>query len=396
MAEFVMPILGADMTEGIVVAWRKQPGERVERGEIIVEVETDKATVEVESFLAGVVEQLLVGEGAKVPVGTPLALVRVDREAAATSRAPAAPKLGAPQAGPTTTRARPSLSVGDHAPHPTAGARVRVSPAARKLAEERGIDLASIVGTGPEGRITREDVERGATGSADLPVDSAAERQTRMRQAIAVAMSRSAREIPQFHITRDIDMSVAITWLTAENEKRRVADRLLYAPLLIKATALALREVPELNARWSQNGVELLPMINVGVAISLRSGGLVAPALSDTDHRTLDDLMSASRDLVLRARAGRLRSSEISDPTITVTSLGESGADAVFGLIYPPQVALVGFGRLVEKPWAEGGLVESRLVVSSTLTADHRVIDGHRGSVFLVSLDRLLQEPEKL
>jgi len=173
-------------------------------------------------------------------------------------------------------------------------------------------------------------------------------------------------------------------------------DRLLYAPLLIKATALALRKVPELNGRWSQDGVELLPAINVGVAISLRGGGLVAPALLGADHRALDELMSASRDLVQRARTGRLRSSEITDPTITVTSLGETGADAVYGLIYPPQVALVGFGRLMEKPWAEGGQITSRPVITSTLTADHRVIDGHRGSVFLEFLDRLLQEPEKL
>jgi pyruvate dehydrogenase E2 component (dihydrolipoamide acetyltransferase) len=217
-----------------------------------------------------------------------------------------------------------------------------------------------------------------------------------MRQAIAAAMSRSAREIPHFHITRDIDMSRAIEWLAAENEKRRVADRLLYAPLLIKATALALRKAPELNGRWLQDRVERLPTINVGVAISLRGGGLVAPALLDTDHRTLDDLMTSSRDLVQRARAGRLRSSEITDPTITLTSLGETGADAVFGLIYPPQVALVGFGRLMEKPWSEGGQVTSRPVITSTLTADHRVIDGRRGSVFLEVLGRLLQEPEKL
>jgi pyruvate dehydrogenase E2 component (dihydrolipoamide acetyltransferase) len=209
-------------------------------------------------------------------------------------------------------------------------------------------------------------------------------------------MSRSAREIPHFHITRDIDLSRASVWLSAENEGRRVADRLLLAPLLIKATALALREVPELNARWSLDGVQQLPTINVGVAISLRGGGLVAPALARTDKKSLDDLMTSSRDLVQRARAGRLRSSEITDPTITVTSLGETGADAVYGLIYPPQVALIGFGRPIEKAWAEAGQITSRLAITATLTADHRVIDGHRGSVFLAALDRLLQEPDKL
>jgi pyruvate dehydrogenase E2 component (dihydrolipoamide acetyltransferase) len=395
MAEFLMPILGADMTEGTVVAWRKQPGERVEPGEIIVEVETDKATVEVESFLAGVVEGLLVEEGTKVPVGTPLATVRLDGESAGTTREPAVTRPGVPPPAPTPERGAMPSPPPSQAPRPAAGARVRASPAARKLAEERGIDLAGVTGTGPDGRITREDVEGAAAGAAPSP-NAEDERQARMRQAIAAAMSRSAREIPHFHVTRDVDMSRATEWLAAENEKRRVADRLLYAPLLIKATALALREVPELNGLWSQDRVEWLPAINVGVAISLRGGGLVAPALRDTDHRTLDNLMAASRDLVQRARAGRLRSSEITDPTITVTSLGEAGADAVFGLIYPPQVALVGFGRLMEKPWAEGGQVTSRPVITATLTADHRVIDGRRGSVFLEVLDRLLQEPARL
>ena len=384
------------MTEGIVVAWRKQPGERVERGEIIVEVETDKATVEVESFLAGVVERLLVEEGTKVPVGTPLAMLRVDGEVDRTTKAPPAGRMRAPTPAPIPQRAAIPSPPPAQVRSPTAWARVRASPAARKLAEERGIDLADVTGTGPDGRITREDVDSATAGAAPPSPNAEDKRQARMRQAIAATMSRSAREIPHFHITRDFDMSRAVEWLGAENEKRRVADRLLYAPLLVKATALALREVPELNGRWSQDRVELLPTINVGVAISLRGGGLVAPALLDADHRALDDLMSASRDLVQRARTGRLRSSEITDPTITVTSLGETGADAVYGLIYPPQVALVGFGRLMEKPWAEGGQVTSRPVITSTLTADHRVIDGHRGSVFLEFLDRLLQEPEKL
>jgi pyruvate dehydrogenase E2 component (dihydrolipoamide acetyltransferase) len=385
MAEFLMPVLGADMTEGTVVAWRKRAGERVERGEIIVEVETDKATVEVESFLSGTVEKVLVEEGGKVPVGTPLAIVKVEGavEAPRATVQPA-PVPPAPRPAPTSPSARPP-----------AGERTRASPAARKLADERGIDLAGIAGSGPGGRITREDVEKAASAATPL-ASPEAQRQARMRQAIAAAMSRSAREIPHFHITRDIDLSGASAWLSAENEGRRVADRLLLAPLLIKATSLALREVPELNARWSGDGVEHLPAINVGIAISLRGGGLVAPALAETDNRSLDDIMSSSRDLVQRARSGRLRSSEITDPTITVTSLGETGADAVYGLIYPPQVALVGFGRPIEKAWSEAGKITSRLAITATLTADHRVIDGHRGSVFLASLDRLLQEPEKL
>jgi pyruvate dehydrogenase E2 component (dihydrolipoamide acetyltransferase) len=191
-------------------------------------------------------------------------------------------------------------------------------------------------------------------------------------------------------------MGVAMQWLTEENEKKPIAGRLLYVVLLIKATALALREVPELNGRWNEGRVVENPAVNVGVAISLRGGGLVAPALLDADHRTLEDLMTGFRDLVQRARAGSLRGREITEPTITVTNLGEAGADSVFGLIYPPQVALVGFGRIVEKARAHEGEIAARPAITASLSADHRVVDGHRGSLFLGAIDRLLQEPERL
>jgi pyruvate dehydrogenase E2 component (dihydrolipoamide acetyltransferase) len=217
-----------------------------------------------------------------------------------------------------------------------------------------------------------------------------------MRQAIAAVMSRSAREIPHFHVASTIDMSRAVEWLREENIRHPVAERLLYGVTLIKAVALALHEVPELNAIWSEDHTERRDAIHVGVAISLRGGGLVAPALHDTDKQSLGQLMAQFRDLVQRARAGSLRSSEISDPTITLTSLGEKGAEAVYGLIYPPQVGLVGFGRLIDRVLPVDGAIAIRPTITATLSADHRVIDGHRASTYLAALDRLLQEPEKL
>ena len=382
MADFLMPILGAHMTEGTVVTWRKQPGERVERGEIVVEVETDKATVEVESFVAGTVETILVDEGRKVPVGTLLAVIGVEGEQPVAARpAPAVPL--------------PSVALPAPAAAKALGARVRASPAAKQLAQELGVELSTVTGTGPEGRITREDVEQAVRVTA-RPLEEAPDRQTRMRQAIAAAMSRSAREIPHFHLARDIDMSSPTAWLAEENERKPVAERLLYVVLLIKATALALREVPELNGRWIEGRVVENRAVNVGVAISLRGGGLVAPALLDTDRRTLDDLMGGFRDLVQRARAGSLRGLEITEPTITVTNLGEAGADSVFGLIYPPQVALVGFGRMTERAQIYNGEITPRPAITASLSADHRVVDGHRGSLFLGAIDRMLQEPNRL
>jgi pyruvate dehydrogenase E2 component (dihydrolipoamide acetyltransferase) len=217
-----------------------------------------------------------------------------------------------------------------------------------------------------------------------------------MRQTIAAAMSRSKREIPHSDLSTTNHMQRARTWLAAENEKRPVTERLLYGILLIKAVALALKEVPELNALWEGDRASPRPEIHVGVAVSLRQGGLIAPAIHDTDKLSLDELMEKFRDLVQRTRAGSLRSSEMSDPTITVTSLGEQGVEAVYGVIVPPQVAIVGFGKVVERPWVVGGQVIARPVVSATLSADHRVSDGHRGGRFLAAVDRLLQEPEKL
>jgi pyruvate dehydrogenase E2 component (dihydrolipoamide acetyltransferase) len=217
-----------------------------------------------------------------------------------------------------------------------------------------------------------------------------------MRQVIAAAMARSKREIPHYYLSTTINMSHAMAWLAQENLKRSVEDRLVYGVLLVKAVALALRETPELNAVWMGGKATPSADVHVGIAISLRGGGLVAPALHNTDRQSLGELMKNFRDVIQRARAGSLRSSELSDPTITVTSLGEQGVETVFGVIYPPQVAIVGFGKVVERPWSSEGQIISQPVLTATLSADHRVSDGHRGALFLSAVDRKLQEPEKL
>jgi pyruvate dehydrogenase E2 component (dihydrolipoamide acetyltransferase) len=227
-------------------------------------------------------------------------------------------------------------------------------------------------------------------------IAESAERFARMRSAIAVAMARSNRDIPHYYLSTTIDLKKSLDWLTQQNNQRKVTDRLLYGVLLLKATATALREVPELNAYWQDEQLQLQTSVHLGVAISLRGGGLVAPALLDADRRSIDDLMTGLRDLVQRARTGKLRSSELTNQTITVTNLGEQGVESVFGVIYPPQVALVGFGKIVERPWCVDGQVVPRPLVTASLAGDHRATDGHRGGVFLAVLDRLLQEPEQL
>jgi pyruvate dehydrogenase E2 component (dihydrolipoamide acetyltransferase) len=217
-----------------------------------------------------------------------------------------------------------------------------------------------------------------------------------MRQAIAAAMSKSKREIPHYYLSTTIDMQPAMNWLTEENERRPIADRLIYGVLLLKSVALALRELPEFNALWDGTRAVVSPDINVGVAIALREGGLIAPAIHHADQLSLGELMAAFRDLVKRARSGGLRSSELADSTITVTSLGDQGVESVHGVIYPPQVALVGFGKVIERPWCMNGGLFARQVIVATLAADHRVSDGHRGGLFLNAIARLLQEPGQL
>jgi len=388
-----MPSLGADMEAGTLAEWRVRPGDVVKRGDIVAVVDTEKAAIEVEIFEDGIVQAILVREGEKVPVGTVLAMIRNEGQ----------PEQPIPPQEVKAEKGAPS------APRPTAAARVpqapmaalrglRVSPLARRRAEELGVQLTAVTGTGEGGATTKEDVDR-AAATAVRPVQAAPpaeERQAGLRRVIAAAMARSKREIPHYYLGTDIDMSQAMAWLAAENLKRPVTERLLYSALLLRTVALAAREVQEMNGFWVDGSFKPGPAIHVGVAISLRQGGLVAPAIHDVDKKSLDELMRDMLDLVKRARAGVLRSSELSDPTITVTSLGEQGVQTVFGVIYPPQVALVGFGRITERPWAAAGVVGARPVISASLSADHRVSDGHRGGLFLAAIGRLLQEPEKL
>jgi pyruvate dehydrogenase E2 component (dihydrolipoamide acetyltransferase) len=415
MSEFLMPSLGADMEAGTLVEWRVHAGDRVAKGDVVAVVETQKGAIEIEIFENGTVDEILVPVGQEVPVGTPLARIDGKGEAAAPPPAEAAPPAAAaPEPPPPPPPAAPPpppepVAAPPEPPPPEAVAvppvpapppaeRRAVSPAARRRAAELGVDLDEVSGTGPEGAITLADVEARAPAPP-----AAAERPRRvgfdpaeMRKAIAAAMSRSKREIPHYYLTQSIELTKALAWLEAANRDRPPPERLLPAALLLKASALALRKVPELNGFWAEGGFRPGTGIHVGWAIALRGGGLVAPAIRDTDGKPLPELMAALRDLVQRARTGGLRSSELTDPTITVTSLGERGAESVIGVIYPPQVAILGFGRIVERPWAVDGALAVRPVVSASLAADHRASDGHRGGLLLAEIDRLLQEPQAL
>ena len=384
MIEFRMPMLGADMDAGTLTEWLKHPGDVVKRGDIIAVVDTDKGAIEIEVFNDGVLDRLMIDAGQKVPVGTVLAHIRESGEA---------PADGAP-ATAASSAAAPPMGTRDEAHH-------RASPAARRAAEQLHVDVGSVTGSGPGGAVTLSDVEKAASrGRVSPPVTTdvatTVDRAAAMRRAIAAAMAKSKREIPHLYLSTTLDAHRALDWLSKENGRRPVDRRLLLIALLMKAVAKAVGEVPGVNGFWRDDAFQPAAGVHVGCAVALREGGLVAPAVHDTDRKDLDTLMRDVLDIVARVRAGTLRSSELADSTITVTSMGDLGAEAAFGVIYPPQVAIVAFGRLVQRPWVVDGRVEPRPVITTSVSADHRAIDGRRAGQFLAAIDRWLQSPEKL
>jgi pyruvate dehydrogenase E2 component (dihydrolipoyllysine-residue acetyltransferase) len=391
MIEFKLPSLGADMDQGKLVEWKVKPGDAVKRGQVVAVVDTSKAAVEVEIWQDGTMFEQLVPIGESVPVGTVLATLLAPGEtaeqAALQKRAAPAPRAAPKPAAPAATVAAAATAI--------LAQRKPVSPAARKHARELNVDVEKIAGTGPHGAVTLEDVEKAAAATG-LASAAPADRYAEMRKAIAAAMSRSKREIPHYYLSETIPMQRAAQWLARENEKRPVTERVLMGALQLKAVALALAKTPELNGFWRNGAFEPATGVHIGVAISIRQGGLIPPAIHDVDKKSLPELMRSLSDLVSRARAGSLRSSEMSDPTITVTNLGETGVEAVFGVIYPPQVALVGFGRMETRPWSEDGKLFTAPLVTASLSADHRASNGIRGARFLAELRERLQHPEEL
>ncbi|MER5846402.1 dihydrolipoamide acetyltransferase family protein [Streptomyces sp. NPDC002012] len=456
MTEFAMPSLGADMDEGTLVEWLVSPGDTVTKGDVVAVVETAKSTIEVECFDSGTVSALLVAPGTKVPVGTPMAVIgrAAEPTAHALAQRPTEPSPGFyPAPVRAATRASDAVSTPlvrhlaqkkdidlstvhgsgkggqitradvEKAASPPRH-RVPASPLARRLARSLDVDLDRVRGTGRNGTVKADDV-RAAAGehahcaheprplapgppptptSAAPPVrpsvrsrpDTLTTGVPTTRSAISALMTRANRDIPHYYLSTTIDLAAATAWMLNRNANGPVGERLVPAALLLKSVALAARQVPQLNGYWEDGAFVPAGGVRLGIAVSLRGGGLAAPALANADTMSLPELMKALRDLVSRARGGRLRASETADPTLTVTNLGDQGVETVFGVIYPPQVALVGLGCVVERPMAVDGMLTVHPTVTATLSADHRASDGATGARFLTALDRLLQRPEEL
>jgi len=389
MATFRMPSLGSDMEDGTLVEWLKAPGDAVTRGEIIAVVETQKGAIEVECFDAGTFDRALVAPGTRVPVGTPLAEIRAPGET--TSEPPPATAPPPPAASPEPPPAPEPIAPGPvAAPAAPSGTRLHISPAARRRAEEAGLDLSVFAGaTEPIGLAEVEARLSGAAAEAPKP-----EPLSEMRRAIAAAMERSKREIPHYYLAHDIDLTDLEARLASANAGRPPEDRLLPGAVYVQALARTLKKYPEFNGHFLDGALHASDAVHAGMAIRLRGGGLVAPAILDAQAMDLDQIMAALRDLVARARTGRFRSREFAAATITLTSLGERGVDVMTGVITPPQVAILGLGTPARRPWVVDDAVVPRSIATLTLAADHRVSDGHRGALFLNALARNIATTE--
>ena len=356
MSDFLMPSLGADMESAVLMEWLVKEGDHVTKGQVIAEVETSKGVIDIEVFEEGIIDKLLVKEETECTVGTPLAHIRTHDE----------------------TPALPTIEKSE---------RIKASPAARRKAKEMGVEIAGLAATG---EVNLAAIEKFAEKTPKLATSDG------MRQAIAKAMSRSNSEIPHYYLSTSINITPALKWLETFNATRSINERILPAALLIRAVVRALKEVPQLNGFWKNNEHRISESIHPGIAIALRKGGLITPALMNADEMGIDETMHSLGDLISRTRSGKLRNTEMTLQTVTITNLGDLGVESVYGVIYPPQVALVGLGRIMDAPWIEGDALCVRKVMQATLAGDHRATDGRIGALFLEKLNQILQDPQEL
>lgn len=420
--EVTMPQMGADMTEGTLLKWVKQIGDSIQRGEVIAEIETDKATIELEAYESGTLIKLVAQEGDVVPVGDVIALLGEPSEAPPDiERKPPAetPARRAIEPEVKERAAAAAAATAPPAPPPTEAptatetdGRVRISPVARRIAREAGLDVSALRGSGPDGRILRRDVEaalaaatKGAPASEPAAAPPAAaparppagppEGLSKMRQAIARRMTLSKQTQPHYYLTLDIDMTAALGFREQFNASATDEQRVSINDLVVKACAIALGRHPKFNAAYSEEGLVHHERVNVCIGIAL-DDGLIAPALLDCQSKSLGRIAVESKDLINRAKTGHLKADEYSDGTFTITNLGAFGVETLIGIINPPQAAILGVGSVMPQAVVRDGQVVVRQVMKVALSADHRVSDGAEGARFIKEIQALLEGPAAL
>ncbi|MBN1890019.1 MAG: 2-oxo acid dehydrogenase subunit E2 [Thermoflexales bacterium] len=412
MAELItMPKLGFDMAEGTLVQWVKKVGDVLAEGDVVAIIETDKANVEVSSFKAGVLRQLLVEEGALVPIGQSIAIIGTADEPldlgalGVAALAPAAKKAGA--------AAHPTEQQAPAAPETAGAGRVVASPIALRMASELGVELGQVQGSGPNGRIVKRDIENYLEQRAEQPKPAApspvtlpsqtpglgdyrAEPLTPMRQTIARRMLESKQQTPHFYITTEVDMEAALRLRQELNGVLPEGESISLNDLILKAAAIALAQFPHINASFAGDEIHIHNQVNIGVAVA-REAGLVTTVLKDCDSKSLAQIARESRELIARAREGRMRADEMIGGTFSVSNLGMFGVDDFIAIISPPQAAVLAVGAVKRVPVVdEQGQLSVGTRMKVTISADHRVTDGVEAAQFLQVLKQALEQPVRL
>lgn len=404
----VMPQMGYDMREGTVVRWHKQEGDTVDRGEVIADIETDKATVEFEAYTGGVLGRIVAEAGIAVPVGQLIAIITEPGEAVPEAAAPAPSAAPAPVAAPPAPEPTPAPAPSSA---PSADGGVRASPIARRLARERGIDLALVTGSGPNGRITERDVENYQPAAAapepvpaaapapafapmDAPADSRIEL-SRMRQTIARVTSDSKSTAPHFYVTAEIDMGKAMSMRRDVNDASDPENRVSVNDLMVKACALALAKHPKFNSFFRGDYLEVRGAMNIGIAIALESG-LILPGVSNCESKSLLQIAAGTKDLIARANGGTLRNEEYSSTTFSISNMGMFDVESFTAIIYPPHAAILAVGSVKQQPVVRDGELAVGQMMKATLSTDHRVADGAEAAQFLMEIKRVLENPVSL
>lgn len=416
MAEYVvMPKLGFDMREGVLVSWLKQVGDEIQKGDIIAEIESDKATLELESQVAGTLLKLLESEGAVVPIGAHLAIVGAEGEDVSGIDAAAPPSRDADEeavmeveTAPPAASATPSTE-GESALDADFPEGVRASPVARRIAREHGVDLQAVSGSGPNGRIRRADVEEFLDRQEREPTPAAApqpvtaeirpedvvEEASRLRQAIARRMAASKTTVPHFYVTNEIDMAPALALRKQVNALLEEEQKISVNDLIVKAAALALRDFPSINSSFAGDKFIRHQQINVGSAVAVE-GGLLTVVQQNTDSSSLTKIADDHKQMIARARSGRIHPGDVQGATFTVSNLGGFDVDHFIAIINPPEAAILAVGTAREVPVVVDGQLQAGIRMKATLSADHRVTDGAEAAQYMQRFKALLEEPMRL
>ncbi len=397
VVEVIMPKLGQTMEEGKIIKWLKKEGEKVEKGEPLIEIETDKTILEVEARGSGVLRKILAGEDDVVPVTKTIGYIAEEDEVIPEEAAPtpAAPTPTA-TAAETPSMEKPKVKT----------VRIKASPLAKKIAEENGIDLSRVIGTGPGGRITKADVLSHLDSTAAVAAPTLAPTPTEehevipmsgMRKAIAKKMVYSKTNIPHFYVSTEVDMTEATKMRQSliPDIEAKTGVRLSFTHILIKAVAMALKESPQINAIYDGENIKLIKDINIGIAVGLEEG-LIVPVLKGADRMDLIQIAREASRLVAKAREKRLREDEFVGGTFTISNMGAFDVDSFIAIINPPETAILAVGRTKEKPAVVEGRIQVREMMTITLSADHRIVDGVLAAKFLQRIKAILEAPYNL